>query len=108
MAQVGRDAQYDIFAEEFDRHAEVGFSNAYVDRPSILALLGDVAGQHVLDAACGPGLYAGELVRRGAQVSAFDHSPQMVRLARQRAPHADVRVHDLAGTNSSLTLGLNS
>jgi hypothetical protein len=27
------------------------------------------------DAACGPGLYAAELARRGAQVVGFDHSP---------------------------------
>lgn len=96
MEQVGRDAQYDVFADEFDVHAEAGFYNAYLDRPACLGLLGDVAGQQVLDAACGPGLYAEELVRRGARVAAFDQSLEMVRLARRRAPVADVRVYDLA------------
>jgi SAM-dependent methyltransferase len=37
-----------------------------------------------LDAACGPGLYLRELLARGAEVSAFDASPVMVALARQR------------------------
>jgi phage shock protein A len=32
----------------------------------------------VLDAACGPGLYAAELLRRGAGVTGFDASPRMV------------------------------
>jgi len=64
---VGRVPQYDVFADEFLDHAESGFFNAYYDRPACLALLGDVAGKRVLDAACGPGLYAAELARRGAR-----------------------------------------
>jgi hypothetical protein len=51
----GRVRQYDLFADEFLDHAESGFFNAYYDRPACLALLGDVAGKRVLDAACGPG-----------------------------------------------------
>ena len=67
-AGVGREPQYDVFAEEFLDHAQGGFYNAHYDRPACLALLGDVAGKRVLDAACGPGLYAAELIGRGAQV----------------------------------------
>jgi len=93
--QVGREAQYDVFAAAFADHAERGFYNAHVDRPACLELLGDVGGQHVLDAACGPGFYGEELVRRGARVSAFDQSAEMVALTRDRVPHADVRVHDV-------------
>jgi SAM-dependent methyltransferase len=92
---VGREPQYDVFADEFLEHAEDGFFNAYYDRPACLALLGDVAGKLVLDAACGPGLYAGELVRRGAQVAGFDQSPRMVEICRARVGPGDFRVHDL-------------
>ena len=49
----------------------------------------------MLDAACGPGLYAEELVHRGARVTACDISPQMVRLLRSRVPGVTARVHDL-------------
>lgn len=94
--QVGRDPQYEAFADDFDRHAERGFFNGHYDRPACLSLLGDVAGKRVLDAACGPGLYAEELIRRGAEVVGFDHSPRMVEIARQRAGQGDFRVHDLA------------
>jgi 2-polyprenyl-3-methyl-5-hydroxy-6-metoxy-1,4-benzoquinol methylase len=67
-SDVGREPQYDVFADEFLDHARSGFCNASYDRPACLALLGDVADKRVLDAACGPGLYAAELIRRGAQV----------------------------------------
>jgi hypothetical protein len=54
--EVGREPQYDVFADEFLKHAQDGLFNAHYDRPACLALLGDVAGKRVLDAACGPGL----------------------------------------------------
>jgi len=92
---VGRDPQYDVFADEFLQHAEHGFHNAYYDRPACLALLGDVAGRRVLDAAYGPGLYAAELIRRGARVVGFDQSPRMVEICKARAGQGDFRVHDL-------------
>src|SRR5262249_35623742 len=92
---VGRDPQYDVFADEFAEHAEHGFYNAYYDRPACLALPGDVAGKRVLDAACGPGLYAAELVRCGARVTGFDQSPRMVEICKARVGQGDFRVHDL-------------
>jgi SAM-dependent methyltransferase len=94
--RVGREPQYDVFADEFLEHAESGLFNAYYDRPACLALLGDVAGKRLLDAACGPGLYAAELVRRGAEVVGFDHSPRMVEICRSRVRGGEFRVHDLA------------
>src|SRR6185312_5869015 len=94
-AGVGREPQYYVFAEEFLDHAQGGFYNAYYDRPACLALLGDVTGKRILDAACGPGLYATELVDRGASVVGFDQSPRMVELASSRVPGGEFRVQDL-------------
>lgn len=93
---VGREPQYDVFADEFLDHAADGFWNAHYDRPVCLDLLGDVAGRRVLDAACGPGLYAEALVTRGAQVIGFDQSARMIDLCRERVPSGEFRVHDLA------------
>ena len=95
-SQVGKHPQYDSFASDFLDHASEGFFNALYDRPACLELLGDVDGKRVLDAACGPGLYAEELVRRGAVVVGFDQSPRMIDLCRIRVPSGDFRVHDLA------------
>ena len=62
---VGREPQYEALAENYRRHAADGLWNAHLDRPACLELLGDVSGKRVLDAACGPGFYAAELVSRG-------------------------------------------
>jgi hypothetical protein len=43
--EVGREPQYDVFADEFLGHVEDGFYNAYVDRPACLGLLSEVAGR---------------------------------------------------------------
>jgi len=88
---------YERFAKEYAAHAATGSYNALYDRPAVLELAGPVTGLRVLDAGCGPGLYAQELVARGAHVVAFDQSPALVDLARKRLPAAvDVRVHDLS------------
>jgi ubiquinone/menaquinone biosynthesis C-methylase UbiE len=76
---------YDDFAEEYLAHARDGAFNAYYDRPAVLAVLGSVAGLAVLDLGCGPGLYAEELLVRGAgRIAGVDASAEMVRLARER------------------------
>lgn len=89
-------AQYDDFAAGYEAHAEVAPYNAHYDRPATLALLGDVAGRVILDAACGPGLYAEELLARGATVRGFDGSASMIERARARlGPDADLWVQSL-------------
>lgn len=75
---------YDRMGVRYEQHALDGLFNAHYDRPAVLAVLGDVSGQRVLDAACGPGLYSAELIARGAAVTAFDASQVMVGLARAR------------------------
>lgn len=88
---------YERFAREYAAHAETSAYNALYDRPAVLGLAGDVAGATVFDAACGPGLYAAELLERGARVLGCDASPTFVELARERTGgRADLRVHDLA------------
>jgi 2-polyprenyl-3-methyl-5-hydroxy-6-metoxy-1,4-benzoquinol methylase len=87
---------YEPFAEAFESHAACGAYNAHYDRPAVLDLIGEVDGLRVLDAGCGPGFYASELVARGAEVTAFDSSPTMVSLAQARlGTGSDVRVWDL-------------
>src|SRR5712691_12347292 len=75
---------YDRMGLSFQQHAADSAYNAHYDRPAVLAALGPVTGRQVLDAACGPGLYLRELLERRAEVTAFDASPVMVSLARQR------------------------
>ncbi|MFF4735132.1 class I SAM-dependent methyltransferase [Streptomyces sp. NPDC001262] len=96
MQPSDRPAAYDGFAETFAREAAVSAYNAFYDRPTVLALLGDVRGRRVLDAGCGPGLYMAELITRGAEAIGFDQSADMVHQARSRlGPSAQIRQHDL-------------
>ena len=93
---MGAIASFEGFADDYEAHAARGAYNALYDRPAVLDLIGDVAGLCMLDAGCGPGLYAEELVARGADVVGFDESARMVELAARRVPTgATFSVHDL-------------
>jgi SAM-dependent methyltransferase len=64
----------------------------------MLALRG---GESILDAGCGPGIYAGALKQRGHQVWAVDICPEMIARIANRVDHAqvaDVRTLDLGRT----------
>jgi len=89
--------QYDAWASEYEAHAEVAPYNALYDRPATLDLLGEVSGRRVLDAGCGPGIYLEELLKRGADLTGCDASPQMIDLAKSRIrnPEVDLRVQSL-------------
>jgi len=66
--------------------------------------LPEVKGKRVLDAGCGPGIYAEWLADRGAKVVALDVSPKMVELAKKRVGtkatvlQADIRTPFKIGT----------
>lgn len=78
---------YDAYEQLADRYAELVDTkphNAYYDRPAVQSLIGPVEGMDILDAGCGPGVYAEWLLERGARVTAFDASDKMVEHARKR------------------------
>jgi SAM-dependent methyltransferase len=75
MTVARYDAAADFYAAEFDS----------ADDPASLALLellGPVAGQRVLDIACGHGRISRELARRGATVTGVDISAALLERAR--------------------------
>ncbi len=90
-------AAYEQLAESYNRLIDHKPHNAYYDRPNTLALLPEVEGKSILDAACGPGKYAEILLERGATVTGFDISPKMVELAKERnGGQGNFFVHDLS------------
>lgn len=89
-------SDYDEFAEAYATANAEGFFNAWYEKPAILRLLGDVAGNRILDAGCGSGQTIVALTQRGAEVTGFDLSAAMIEIARRSLPEADLRVHDLA------------
>lgn len=90
-------SDYDDFAEAYSADNDANLMNAHYERPAMLNLAGDVHGRRVLDAGCGSGPLSLELRNRGAEVTGFDSSTEMVGLARKRlGDDADLRVLDLA------------
>jgi len=95
---------YDEIAEAYAAGVDDAPYNAHYERPATLAMIPDVTGRHILDAGCGSGFYAEQLVRRGANVTAIDGSAEMLKHAERRLmelgflgtrPGATVRVADL-------------
>ena len=98
-----RHFSYDTIAAEYAAKVDTAPYNALYERPAMLGLLPDVNGLRILDAGCGSGWYAEQLLKRGAMVSAIDASAAMVDHARTRLAQVDpgserfdLRVADLA------------
>lgn len=75
---------YEALAEAYASVVDTKPHNAYYERPATLSLLPEVKGKRVLDAGCGPGVYAEWLIEQGAEVIAVDASAKMVELTKQR------------------------
>jgi SAM-dependent methyltransferase len=98
-----RQFSYDTIAAEYAANVDNAPYNALYERPAMLGVLPDVKGKRILDAGCGSGWYAEQLVKRGAIVSAIDASAAMVDHARVRLSQIDaepgrfdLKVADLA------------
>ncbi|PQZ93748.1 SAM-dependent methyltransferase [Arthrobacter sp. MYb227] len=92
-----QDTNYDTFAEAYSAENETSLLNAFYERPAVLKLAGDVSNHRILDAGCGSGPLAQALTERGARVSGFDASEEMINLARKRlGDQTDLRVADLS------------
>lgn len=95
---------YDAIAEDYARNVDAAPYNALYERPAMLRLLPEVAGMRILDAGCGSGWYAEQLLARGARVDAIDASASMVEFARRRlaanqsAARLTLQVADLGST----------
>jgi SAM-dependent methyltransferase len=91
------DNDYDAFAEAYAADNENNAWNAWYERPAVLAMVGDVAGLRVLDAGCGAGAHAADLVARGARVTGVDASTGLLAVAARRLGDAvALHEHDLA------------
>ena len=62
---------------------------------AVVEALRGAPGMRVLDAGCGSGRYAAELMAAGFEVTGIDRSAELLAVARERVPGADFVVADL-------------
>ena len=89
MSAPTRTSAYDQYAAEYAAYVatreQTGLdSDPFGILPVLLAQLGDVAGQDILDAGCGEGYLSRVLAARGARVTGVDLAPRLVELAGQK------------------------
>ncbi|MEZ4904957.1 MAG: class I SAM-dependent methyltransferase [Spirosomataceae bacterium] len=96
---------YDQIANEYRDSKQLDFRK-YIEEYTLFQLLGDVSSLHLLDLACGEGIYTRKLKKQGiASILGVDLSERMIDLAqeseRQEPLGCQYQVHDV------LTLALN-
>lgn len=83
---------YNKIAESYhNNRSNNNFYNEMVEMPATLELLGEIKNKKVLDFGCGTGIYPKILSERGAQVSGFDISEEMLKIAQENNPELDLR-----------------
>ncbi|WP_156222226.1 class I SAM-dependent methyltransferase [Actinomadura litoris] len=92
VRRVGTVEGYGVWAGTYDDPGNAAFD---IDRPVVAEILGGLAPGEALDAACGTGRYARDLVGRGHRVIGVDSSPDMLDRARASVPEAEFRLGDL-------------
>lgn len=74
------------------RHGGTSSPNVVMEEPAVLAHLGDLTGQRVVDLGCGDGAFADVVVARGARAYlGIDGSTAMIAMAGERALDPRVR-----------------
>jgi SAM-dependent methyltransferase len=83
---------YDAFSDDYDRFVNWEDRLAY-EMPFIERTLRQVDARRVLDVACGTGMHAIELARRGYEVVGADLSAPMIERAKENAATTGVEAH---------------
>ena len=96
---------YDPIAERYQRSKQQPW-RTYVETFSLMQLIGDPAGQSVLDVACGEGFYTRILRNKGAaKVTGVDLSAGMIDLAREQEGRHQLGIEYVVGDARDLPLG---
>lgn len=90
---------YEQMADLYADDADVDPIKVSYDRPTILAMAGDVRGKRVLDVGCASGGLTEALLERGATVVGIDLNPRLIERARERlGTRATFRVADISAS----------
>ena len=75
---------YNDLSDHYFNEVDTKPYNAYYERPATLSLLPPVKYKKVLDAGCAAGWYTEWLLNQGAEVTAIDFSPEMIKMTEKR------------------------
>ncbi len=84
MSSEKKGFNYDSIAANYATKVDSAPYNALYERPAMLGMLPEISGQRILDAGCGSGWYAEQLLELGASVDGVDSSAAMIEFARHR------------------------
>jgi len=97
--------EYDKISLEYQESKLLPF-RFYVEEHTTFGLLPDLAGRSVVDLACGDGIYARKLIRRGAgRVVGVDISAEMIALAVRTEEATPLGVEYVLGDVATAELG---
>ncbi len=82
-SEISYDA-YNHLSDHYFNEVDTKPYNAYYERPATLSLLPPVKNKKVLDAGCAAGWYTDWFLRQGAEVTAIDFSPAMIKMTEKR------------------------
>lgn len=102
------DSPYDAIADWYQATLQEGSPVQAVGLPALLELAGDVAGLTVCDLACGTGVAARELARRGATVTGTDISSPLLAIAEEKEKQDALGIVYRQGDAQSLELWDNA
>lgn len=91
-------------ASWYDKHLEKS-GDTYHDKvvhPNLLRMLGDVKGRHVLDLACGQGIFSRLLADKGAYVLGVDLGKELIELAEKKNEDYKFKIHYFHSASSDL------
>lgn len=91
------------YIAEYDRETPEGYSFR-VRRERVLEMLPSPGeGKHILDVACGPGIMAEGVSKKGYSIDCIDAAPDMIEIARKKyggVPNATFAVGDVYAINA--------
>ncbi len=82
---------YDLAASLYDQ--KEAYLNSF-EKGQLLKMIGNVAGENILEVGAGTGRTTGDLLRLGANVTALDLSDKMLEQLKRKHPKAEIIVGD--------------
>jgi SAM-dependent methyltransferase len=95
LPEVGSREGYATWAQTYDGQGNRAIRAEDPVMAGLLEELGPGDGRRAVDAGCGTGRHTAKLAERGWDVVGVDGSPEMLEVARERVPGADLREGDL-------------